>query len=840
MHTMTTTSSGVPERSLRNDLAYNEMTMGANGSVMNREEKQSLRARYGYCTECEGLPTLLYVVKKSRLNPLWVTKEPRAVAGECSGGVCFVCYPDQDPRRRHRQPRYSDAQGAGSSRGPRPNFGSRQSRSIRGPRIPTAVVEPVAAPAAFEAVREEAPQAPASTPPAQPPPATAAPARRPSHTSPRTMVSPRSTRPKVRQSSFPGVFVPDVMKEAAQPEEFSAISQSERGGSDTMERFHASAPLSESSRMNNTEREERSFRSHTADSEERSCRHTTAERDEMPMISDDASSRQMDRAMQEESDNSLSRRGEQGFSTGSDHSELGSLRSTPQRPTMPPQEGSFSSQSFGHTSQADSAQPSFGMASVGPGPHTATIAASHLSEREVDGIIDGVDSLIRDMIDIPGNSELLAGIILGTMSEHVHVPAVQTYCLRMIWDTCKDNDENKDALMASGAPVKIIEAMDAFPDSPSVQEKACGAIWSLGVSSNNRVVLIRAQACQHVVQAMKSFMSTESLVRTAIGALRTLSPEMEARDLLITLGSQKIVVQTMVSHRQCISVQRDGCAFLSNCAVDIEKQVVKVVPYEELNAVVQAMFYHKTEISVMQGACFALKNYTHEESNCRTIRQCKGVDDLIQYASTYEESPSCMENAADILERLQMSRMMDESIEEQAYMELIRFADSESNKTIVQRKISEVLSDFGWSPRMISISLQILGKIIREDVSQRDQLCASGVLEDVLLVCDKLARDERVCAEGCSVVACLADDPNKHDLLLEAGASQLVFKSLEHTTNEDVVKSALEALSVLSNNNKWFQETKENMSLVAEAHASHPTSDSVQISYLSLISRLDT
>ena len=86
-----------------NTLAYNEMTISDNGSVLNREEKRDLRVRHGYCTTCEGNPTLLYVIKRNRLNPLRVTKEPRAVPGECAGGICFVCHPEQDPERSTRQ-----------------------------------------------------------------------------------------------------------------------------------------------------------------------------------------------------------------------------------------------------------------------------------------------------------------------------------------------------------------------------------------------------------------------------------------------------------------------------------------------------------------------------------------------------------------------------------------------------------------------------------------------------------------------------------------------------------------------------------------------------------------
>jgi hypothetical protein len=84
-------------------LAYNEMTVGQNGSVMRRDEKARFRDRLGYCKECEGVPTLLFKIKKNMFNPLWVTKEPRAVAGECAGGFCFSCHPNRDPNRRARR-----------------------------------------------------------------------------------------------------------------------------------------------------------------------------------------------------------------------------------------------------------------------------------------------------------------------------------------------------------------------------------------------------------------------------------------------------------------------------------------------------------------------------------------------------------------------------------------------------------------------------------------------------------------------------------------------------------------------------------------------------------------
>jgi hypothetical protein len=82
---------------LQRKLSYIELTMEDSGKLVNNSKKRELREKYGYCLGCEGLPIQLFKVKKNALNPFRVRKAPRAVAGECAGGVCYACQPQQDP-----------------------------------------------------------------------------------------------------------------------------------------------------------------------------------------------------------------------------------------------------------------------------------------------------------------------------------------------------------------------------------------------------------------------------------------------------------------------------------------------------------------------------------------------------------------------------------------------------------------------------------------------------------------------------------------------------------------------------------------------------------------------
>jgi hypothetical protein len=324
-----------------------------------------------------------------------------------------------------------------------------------------------------------------------------------------------------------------------------------------------------------------------------------------------------------------------------------------------------------------------------------------------------------------------------------------------------------------------------------------------------------------------------------------LSPELEAREAFKRLRASKFAAESMIVHRSCVSIQRDGCAFLSNCAVNIEKQFVAFVPMEELEAVVQAMAHHKHEVSVMQGACFALKNYTHEEKNTRTLRHCRGIDDLMAHASTYEASANCMADAGDVLERMQVSRSVDESLEDQAYMSLLHIVESQANTPQASRSILDFMRNYDWSPRLIGSSLQMFRNIVKngkDDQEISDRLYENGMLQEIIRYCQKFERTESVCEEACSLIAflCTKDD-GRHVEIIEAGSCGIIFKSLElfGRDNEELVKNALEALKLMSTNLECFNQVKEKMHLVTDAIEAHQTSEMVQINGVAVVSSLD-
>ena len=747
MPTVSSTSTGVDSDNLRSELAYSEMTMGVNGSVMNIEEKALLRERFGYCKECQGLPALLYNVKKSRMNPLWVTKEARAVAGECAQGVCFICHPGKDPSRKYRRRKQGDI---GSLPSPKP--------LISDPR---------------------------TTPP--PPP--------------RNTSAPGNL--KNLETSFPPNHKGAI---AAETKPICPPNNHSRHGVVTPLPGIPWSPIDSSPRKNETQRHKKTFQGGIFVPDFQSS------------TADEAGSGEADLSnAQSESQSSFD-----SNPVDPDGDSQNDINSHPPGKTelqVPP---ATSSEENGST-----AQP--------------LVPDSNLSQEEIKSITDGVDSFVKEMI-ATGNGEFLADIVLGAMREHSKVAEIQTHCLRVIWDICKDDDDdnNKNAIMMAGAPADILNALKLFPDNVSLQEKGCGAIWSLAVNTNNRVILIRRKACAQIVKALQTFIATQSLVRAAIGTMRTLSPDAEAREHFKNTGASKSTAEAMVVHRSCVSVQRDGCAFLTNCAVNIEKQYVTVLPREEMDAVVQAMAHHRQEVSVMQGACFALKNFTHEEKNCRTLRQCKGVYDLLGHASTFQESLQCCADATDILERLQLSQSMDESMEDQAYVSLLHIVDSQAMTSQAPRSVLDFMRNYDWSPRLIGVSLQMFRRLVSEQKSHRNNIFETGVLRDIVRYCSNFDSDAFVCEEACAFISLLAQQERDHPAIIETGCCSVIFNSLENNAdNEKVVNCALEALKLMSANIYCFEQLREKMHLVTNAYEAHPASEAVQLHAMTVISSLD-
>jgi hypothetical protein len=907
-------SNGQPLQDL---LHYNEMSMGASGSVMDRAEKSVLRERFGYCKTCEGRPVQLYIIKKSRLNPLWVNKDPTTILGKSLEGKCLVCYPklDPNPRQRHRIRSARQLEGTKNNSNRRNNSDDQQRAAVSSCQPAHQPAHQPAPPASvarqLERTKnnsnrrnnsdhsEDQRAAVSSSQPAhQPAPPSGVRKARPVV---QNIPSQRSnsaqnlssgslglrasldysppSKPNKSQSArklkfFSNVYIPDSVRDlglADQQRQEHAPARSDASIDMPADEglLHLLEIASEEDDLEQMFTRYRHFdqpplvitpseRSHTSSDASRESALSNRNMQAHLITSSDRSN-----ASSNSRDSALSNRNMPYYmehdaivepvvvSSPSSNPPVRDMTNRVQQhelfhPTCAvnfPQDGTLRNIVPPAPVSGASSRGADEQMSLPPFVAAVSNGEGGTGDHQIDEIIHGLSILVTDMMAAGGGSGFLVEVVLLSMREHARQERVQIYCLQAICDICKDDNQDNATIMSSGAPEDIVRAMKDFPVSSVVQEKGTSAIWSLGVSTNNRIILVRAGACERIVKAMENYSWHESLVRTAIGALRTLSPEIEAREAFKPLQASKHTARAMELNRSSVSIQRDGCAFVSNCAVNIERQYVAVVPFEELDAVVQAMASHREELSVMSSACFALKNYTYEEKNCRALRQCKGIEELMDHAFNFERSATCPLDASDAMERMQLSRAADDAIEDHAQTSLFSTVDSQGVTAQTSRTIVEFMHTYDWSPKLVSAGIQCL-RLCTEHVSQKNRILeAKGVIRDIVRFIEKYERNADVVEKGCRLLALLgSDEARTQTALIEAGACNVIFCALtRHLDDQQVVVAALTALAPLSSNFDCWSETggQSKVQMVADAIAAHPTCENLQMIGAAVMSYLD-
>jgi hypothetical protein len=436
-------------------------------------------------------------------------------------------------------------------------------------------------------------------------------------------------------------------------------------------------------------------------------------------------------------------------------------------------------------------------------------AASLENNAEVEDLI----ALLQD-VAAAGSFEILMDMLVTSIRENTNSIPIQEVCLKHIWDHSKFNDAHKSHIMEAGLSDDIIRAMQSHRKVGKIQEYACGCLWSLSVNKQNRVILARAGAIKLVFRALEEFIEDEEVLETIFGALRTLSPDKEVRDAIVSLLGARRVCRAMANHRSSTSIQRDGCAFLSNISVDIEYQIVSTVHKDELAAVVRALGDHLRNEAVVSSACFALKNYTYDEKNLRNLRRFEEVSSLLEDASKYSAKVEIRLDADEIRERLRLSGEEDDQLEEIAYSSL-RDAMQSPQMTTDQavETIRDILTQYEWSEKLICFSLGSLLSLSRQSEEYLTRITQFDVLKIVGHTMNKQQNNANIQQRGCETIKFLAEQGKRpRSMICDIDGIGVLATALRlHQNNASVKAVAVGALEELSKDPRCAQLINKEM-----------------------------
>ena len=253
------------------------------------------------------------------------------------------------------------------------------------------------------------------------------------------------------------------------------------------------------------------------------------------------------------------------------------------------------------------------------------------------------------------NADLLAEAVVDFMQEDQH--SILLYCLDLLADQALENQSSVQAF-------------------------------------------IRHNVCKPLSNIISRHFGDEKIISSAFAALRVLTTDSKARNTLVKLSLSDYVAEAMQCNLCSSTIQCDGCAILSNLAVDAINTKVEPVEKSVISVILEAMKQHKNDEAVVSGACFAFKNLTYDTTNLRYMSRAKGLMDAVKAVLDRFESILCMALAED--ESLEESIVATLQIEAQS-------SDDQGPETIVN--LLETLEMYSWSRDVVAQCLAMLASL---------------------------------------------------------------------------------------------------------------------------------
>jgi len=428
---------------------------------------------------------------------------------------------------------------------------------------------------------------------------------------------------------------------------------------------------------------------------------------------------------------------------------------------------------------------------------------------EPDISLSEITSFVKEISD-SGNSDITTDVLVQFIKDYPENVDILAFAIGKIWDFCKgsDSEDYKKSVIHTSAPDDILQAMKTHFKNPIIQEQSCGALWSLcSTTPAYRKIVIRAGASPRIINAFIEHIHNVDVVSAGLGCLRTISPDTEARESIRVLSGVEHVCEAMKVHSDVTWIQRDGCAFLSNCAVDVERQQVALALDVEIEAITNALFTHQNDPNIIAGGCFVIKNLTHEESNIRRLRQVDGIMELLEKTSLYCELPCAKEDAEAILETFGALESDDYHLENQVIKSISEiekdYRTTADNKTI---QVIALIEDYSWSCKVFAAILNCLTNLSQMYPDQKESISSDLIIQHVVTHMKKYEDFTPIQINGCKLLEeMVKDNDSCWSTIFDMDGCEAVVKAITKHDAQKVGRVVLRALSKAFLSEKDFE-----------------------------------
>eukprot|EP00521_Asterionellopsis_glacialis_P011559 CAMPEP_0195305906 /NCGR_PEP_ID=MMETSP0707-20130614/36931_1 /TAXON_ID=33640 /ORGANISM="Asterionellopsis glacialis, Strain CCMP134" /LENGTH=965 /DNA_ID=CAMNT_0040370115 /DNA_START=643 /DNA_END=3543 /DNA_ORIENTATION=- len=400
-------------------------------------------------------------------------------------------------------------------------------------------------------------------------------------------------------------------------------------------------------------------------------------------------------------------------------------------------------------------------------------------------------SLVNDMMPSANDCvEIVLGILLESMKSHEHNEGIQEYGLQqmvLLAKASRGSDVNQRAILDLNIHKVAMEAMVNHASHPSILKESCELLWTLALADSCRGEVIQAGATASILRVVEEQPQEATVIQMAIGALRSLSADSQTKYSL----KIKPVAKAMKAQKLNADIQRDGCAYLSNAAVDTENETVAIVPYEVMEVVVDALTIHwRRSNEVAESASFCLKNYTFEEANIRALALFRKLPGILE-----DVGVKGVGDALDVAESIRLQSQLDGSLEDIVLPSMVEAGIG--HKAV--DNVTDLMVEYDWSLRLTSCALECLGNLVQQSAADRYDIVSKGALKKVMEAMDRFIVDEDLQMKSFGIIQPLAQESEFSSHLRQFHIASYIERSLSvHKNNKELQQIGRETLNYIS------------------------------------------
>lgn len=331
---------------------------------------------------------------------------------------------------------------------------------------------------------------------------------------------------------------------------------------------------------------------------------------------------------------------------------------------------------------------------------------------------------------------------------------------------------------------EIYRAMEDYEAEHEVQERACVVLGKIAQEMPSAHPMIaETGGVKQIMKAIQRYKKLDALQDKGIFALMSLTRDAAARNCILEERGVECVLRAMVEFQDVRTILKNGASTLCNLASASEVGKERIGRVDGIDAIINAMNRHETDVELQTCCCLALRNIT--------------------FGSTTNQWIAGRAYALDSLIRLMKNFSKDTNVQYQGCWALANICSQDpGNKDragggeLIETCIAAMENNMSQT-HVVEKSLSVLSNISDKNLDNQVRIGKAGGTRLILKALERYRSNETIVIRACSAIRFLCFSRENRDEVFECGGLKLLTRILGD--GEDVPDIAESAILALGN-----------------------------------------